>query len=164
MRINAMALAVLAFAGALFSQGGFPPPGPPPDGVRTEQVKTYLVLTDQQLQDLAAIQSSLRDAADPLMQQIGEKRQALRQALQQDTVDSSLVSQLRTEIENLQTQLQSLRASYRPKAQAVLTDQQKASLATLQQAMDLMPTAFQAASLNLLDTPEGFPGGRGGPR
>ncbi len=162
MKIVTVAFAVLVCVAALFSQGGFPPPGPPPDGMRTDQVKTYLALSDQQLQDLAAIQSSFREAADPLMQQIGEKMQALRQALQQDTVDSSLVTQLKADIASLQAQMQTLRAPYRAKAQAVLTDQQKTSLAALQQAFDLMQAAFQASSLNLLDTPEGFPGG-GGP-
>ncbi|HYK87157.1 MAG TPA: periplasmic heavy metal sensor [Acidobacteriota bacterium] len=160
MRIIKVALALLACVGALFSQG-LPPP--PPDGTHTDQVKAYLTLSDQQLQDLAAIQSSLREASDPLMQQVGEKMRALREALQQDTVDSALVTQLKADIAGLQSQLQSLRATFRPKALAILSYQQKAVLANLQQALDLMPSAFQAASLNLLDAPLGFPGGRGVP-
>jgi hypothetical protein len=44
-----------------------------------------------------------------------------------------------------------------------LTDEQKTSLASLQKVLDLMPTVHQAIGLNLLEGPEGFPGGFGGP-
>ncbi len=159
MKITYVALAVLAGVAALFSQGRFGPPGPPP----ADEVKAYLTLTDQQLQDLASIQSSLRTAQEPLVQQLREKMQALREALRADTVDSALVTQLKAAIASLQAELQSVRAPYRTKALAVLTDKQKASLASLQQALDLMQTAYEAAALNLLDRPEGFPGGPGGP-
>ncbi len=163
MKITCVALALLGGVAALFSQGGFGPPGPPPDGMPTDEVKAYLTLTDQQLQDLASIQSSLRTAEEPLMQQMREKMQALREALHADTVDSALVTQLKAAIASLQTELQSVRAPYRTKALAVLTEKQKTSLAGLQQALDLMQTAFEATALNLLDRPEGFPGGPGGP-
>ncbi len=164
MKITVVLLAALLCVGALFSQGGFPPQGPPPDGPGTDEVKTYLSLSDQQLQDLSTIQNSFRAAADLLMQQIGEKMQTLRQALQQETVDSALVTQLKADIASLRTQLKAMQSPYRTKALAILTDQQKTSLAGLQAALDLLPAAFQAGALNLLDSPQGFPGGPGGPR
>ncbi len=158
MKITSVALTLLISVAALFSQRGFPPPGPPPDGMPTDQVKIYLGLTDQQLSDLASIQSAFREAADPLMQQIGEKMQALREAEHQASIDTTLVTQLQADIATLQTQLETLRAPYRVKSLAVLTDQQKTSLAALQQALDLMRAAHQAAGLNLLDAPDLFPG------
>jgi hypothetical protein len=163
MKITNVPFAVLLCVGALFSQGGLPP-GPPPDGPQTDQVKAYLVLSDQQLKDLGSIQDSFRAAAEPLMQQIGEKARALRQALRQNPVDSALVTQLKADIASLQAQESSLRATYRAQAQSILIDQQKTSLASLQQALDLMPAALQATALNLLDAPQGFPGGPRGPR
>ncbi len=158
MKIAVVLLSVLVCVGALFSQGGFPPPGPPPE-LQTDQVKAFLALSDQQLQDLSSIQSSFRTAADPLMQQIREKMDALRQALHQDTVDTALVTQLKADTASLQSEVKSLQAPYRTKALAALTDQQKTSLASLQAALDLMPAAMQAGALNLLDAPPGPPGG-----
>jgi len=56
-----------------------------------------------------------------------------------------------------------LRAQYGSQAQKILTEEQRTSLAALQKALDLMPTVRQAIGLNLLEGPEGFPGGFGGP-
>ena len=120
----------------------------------SDQVKNYLGLSDQQLQDLASIQNSLREATASLIHQAGDKRQAV----QQNTVDAAAVTQLRSDLDALQTQERNLRAPYKARALAVLTNQQQASLANLQQALDLMQAASQAAALNLLDMPQGFPG------
>ncbi len=162
MKITSISLAVVVCVGTLFAQRGPFDRGPRAELFQADQLKDYLGLSDQQLQDLKGVQSSFRDAAQPLMQQIAEKMRAVRQALKQDP--NADVSQLRTDIAGLQTGVQNLRAQYRVQAQNYLTGEQTAKLAALQKALELMPAAHQAVGLNLLEPPEGFPAGAVGPQ
>jgi Spy/CpxP family protein refolding chaperone len=164
MKITTMSLAALLCAGALLAQQGSPKWGQRPNGAPTDKVKAFLNLTDQQVQDLTAVQVSFRQAARPLRQQMEEKAKAQRQASAQNPVDSALVTQLQADLASLRTQQQSLHATYRTQALNILSDQQKTGLANLQQALDLMPAAHQAAGLNLLELPQGFQGGPGARR
>jgi len=161
MRITVGCLSVLLGAVTLFAQEGPFGRGGRMIPARTDEVQAFLSLSDQQVKDLSAVRNTFRDAARPLMQQIGEKMRALRDAREQDP-NSALVTQLRADLADLQKQEQTLRAQYRSQAQAILTEQQKSKLAALQQALELMPVARQAAGLNLLDAPQDFPGGPGG--
>jgi Spy/CpxP family protein refolding chaperone len=161
MKIATVSLAMLLSVAVVFAQQGPFGEGPRMGAGQTDQVKSFLNLSDQQLQDLKNLQTSFRDAAHPLMQQIREKAQTLRQTLQQDS--NADVAQLKADLASLQGQVKDLRTQYRNQALAVLTEQQKTSLATLQKALEMMPTARQAMGLNLLEGPEGFPGGFGGP-
>lgn len=161
MRTATVLFAVLLVAAAVFAQQG-PPAGMPHRGmVQTDLIKSFLNLSDQQLQDLTGIETSFRQAARPLMQQMREKGQTMRQTLQQDP--KADISQLQADLANLRTQIKDLHAEYQAQAQRVLTEEQKTSLATLQKALELMPAAHQAMGLNLLERPEGFPEGFGGP-
>jgi len=137
---------------------------PRADGIQADQLKTYLGLSDQQLQDLKALQGQFREAARPIAEQLGEKAKELRQARQQDPVDEALVSRLQAEIAGLQSQVAVLRTQFQSHAQGVLTADQMARLAALEQALALVPAAHQAAALNLLDAPEGAPGRGMGPQ
>jgi len=163
MKIAGVCLAVLLGAVLLFALQGPFERGRGMNAVPTDRVQTFLSLSDQQLQDLKAVQSSFREAAAPMMQKIGEKMRALREAVEQDP-DSALVTQLKAELADLRTQEQNLRSQYRAQAEAILTSQQKTRLAVLQQALELMPIIRQATGLNLLDAPQDFPGGPGGAR
>ncbi len=162
MKITSVSLAVLVCVGALFAQRGPFGGGPRAELFRADQLKDYLGLSDHQLQDLKSVQSSFREAAQPLMQQIAEKMKAVREALKQDP--NADVSQLRTDIAGLRDSVQNLRAEYRVRAQNYLTSEQTAKLAALQKALELMPAAHQALGLNLLEPPEGFPAGAVGPQ
>jgi Spy/CpxP family protein refolding chaperone len=161
MKIATVSLAMLLSIAVVFAQQGPFGGGPRMGAVQTDQLKSFLNLSDQQLQDLKNVQTSFRDAAHPLMQQIREKAQTLRQTLQQDS--NADVTQLKADLASLQNQVKGLRAQYRSQAQGLLTEEQKTTLATLQKALDLIPTVHQAIGLNLLEGPEGFPGGFGGP-
>ncbi len=160
MRIATVLFAVLLVAGAAFAQQGPAAAAPHRGLVQTDLIKSFLNLSDQQVQDLTGIETSFRDAARPLMQQMREKGQTIRQTLQQDP--QADISQLQSDLASLRTQIKDLRAQYQAQAQKVLTEDQKTSLASLQKALELMPTAHQAMALNLLEQPEGFPGGFGG--
>lgn len=161
MRITAGCLSLLLGAMTLFAQQGPFGRGGGMMMARTDEVQAFLGLSDQQVKDLNAVRSTFRDAARPLMQQIGEKMKALRDAREQDP-NSATVTQLKADLADLQKQEQTLRSQYRSQAQAILTGQQKSKLAALQQALELMPVARQAVGLNLLDAPQDFPGGPGG--
>ena len=165
-KILTVFLTVLLCSGVLLAQRGVFQRGPAreadPAAAPTDQLKTYLNLTDQQLQSLKSVQSAYRDAAGPTLQQIRETSQALRQAMQQN--DSANVAKYQAALDALQKDLQSLRLQYKEQAQNVLTNEQKGKLIELQKALDLMPVAQQAGSLNLVDMPAGGGPGFGGPR
>lgn len=154
MKIFKVPLAVLLCAGMLVAQQGAPDRGRR-NMMQTDQLRAYLGLTDQQMQELQGVQSSFREAARPLMQQIADKANALRQARQQNPVDSALVSQLQGDLKGLRDQVESLRTQYRTQAQGFLTADQKAKLDALEKALELMPAARQAVGLNLLEAPAG---------
>jgi Spy/CpxP family protein refolding chaperone len=163
MKIYAVPVAVLLCAGMLAAQQGTPNRGPRANAMQTDQLKTYLGLSDQQVQDISGVQSSFRQAAQPLMQQMAEKSKDLRQAMQQNPVDSSLVNQLKSDLSGLRDQMQSLRTQYRAQAQGYLTEDQKTKLGALEQALTLLPAARQAAGMNLLEAPAGAAGWGPGP-
>jgi Spy/CpxP family protein refolding chaperone len=162
MKIATVSFALLLAAGTAFAQRGMWGGGPGMGAAATDQLKAYLNLSDAQLQQITGIQSSFRDAARPLMQQMREKAQTLRQTLKADP--NADVTQLEADLAGLRTQVSDLRAQYRTQADNVLTEDQKANLANLQKALELMPAAHQAIGLNLLEGPEGFAGGFGGHR
>ncbi|NWG13690.1 MAG: Spy/CpxP family protein refolding chaperone [Acidobacteria bacterium] len=162
MKIKTLSLAALLCAGGLFAQRGPFGGGPRPGVFPVDQLKEYLGLSDQQLQDLKRVQSSLRDASEPLMQQIAEKMKSLRETLRQDP--NADVSRLKSDIAKLQSDVQSLRAQYKTQALGYLTGDQTAKLAALKKAFELMPAAHQAVGLNLLDPPAGVPRGGVGPQ
>jgi Spy/CpxP family protein refolding chaperone len=162
MRIATVLSAVLLIAGAVFAQQGPAAGGPHRGMVQTDLIKAFLNLSDQQLQDLTGVETTFREAARPLMHQMREKAQTMRQTLQQDP--KADISQLQADLASLRTQIKDLQTQYQAQAERVLTEEQKANLATLQKALELMPTVHQAMGLNLLERPEGFPEGFGGPR
>jgi Spy/CpxP family protein refolding chaperone len=160
MRIATVLFAVLLVAAAVFAQQGNTARVPHRGVVQTDLIRSFLNLSDQQVQDLTGVETSFREAGRPLMQQMRDKTQTMRQTLQQDP--KADISQLQSDLANLRTQIKDLHAQYQAQAQKVLTEEQKTSLATLQKALELMPTIHQAMGLNLLERPEGFPGGAGG--
>ena len=151
-KILTVSLAVLLCSGVALAQRGFRSEADSAT-IPLDQLKTYLNLTDQQLQNLKSIQSDFRDAAGPITQQIRETSQALREAMQQN--DTANAAKYQAALDALQKDLAALRSQYRVKAVNILTNDQKGKLALLQQALDLMPVAQQAGSLNLLEMPAG---------
>lgn len=161
-------------AGALFAQGpgtgrGFGPgfgPGPrgPMSGATGEPgaraagvpaaLKTYLSLTDDQAQKLVDARRASAEANRPILEQIREKSQVLREEMQKDAPDAAKVGQLMVDIKALRTKLQDGRGQVNSAALAVLTDAQKALLPGLDQALKLGPAARQAAALGLIAAPE----------
>jgi len=142
-------------------------PGPGPRGPRgaanLDALKGVLALTDQQVTDLkAARESFFTNELRPIMEQIREKRQALREEMQKESPNASIVGQLQVETAELGKQIRAKHAAQAEQLRGMLTDAQKAKLAELQEAANLLPAIHQARALSLLDPPEG--GLEAGPR
>jgi Spy/CpxP family protein refolding chaperone len=151
----------LAFAGACLAQIGRPagaPAGP-------QALQSFLGLTDQQMTQLRQLQQQRLQAERPTMQQINAKQQELNQLLATSGADPAAVGRLVIEIANLRQSLPQAGQGLQEQAIAVLTPDQKAKLAQLQDAQKLVPAINQAAALGLIERPAPPPGpGAMGPR
>lgn len=117
------------------------------------QLKAYLNLTDAQVQALQAVQVSRNNAQQAIFKQINEKQLQLNTLLSQGTSDALTVGQLEIDINNLRKQLPLPNSSYRTQALAVLDPGQAAKLPGLVSALQLQLPAWQAITLDLIDTP-----------
>ncbi len=157
MKIAIASISILLCMGILFAQQG-----PFNRGISlrenpTDQIESYLGLTNDQLEALKELRSDFREAARQPVQEIAEISRQLREAIGQDPIDSDLVGQLRADIESRQKNVGDLRSNYRVSAKDILTEEQASLLVALQQVLQLIPAARQAAALNLLEEFERFP-------
>jgi Spy/CpxP family protein refolding chaperone len=115
------------------------------------------------LTQLRTLQTQTMTSLESTFADIRTKRQALRTALNANPVDTAAVTRLRSELDELQKNGETARTNARVSAVGLLTSDQRAALAQLEQALKLMAAAGQAARINLLAPPErdgeGFPGG-----
>ncbi|HYP13739.1 MAG TPA: periplasmic heavy metal sensor [Bryobacteraceae bacterium] len=127
-------------------------PGPPSPA---DELKQYLALTEGQYQQLLQVQKTKNDAQQALWQQISDKQRQLYSLLESGSTDASRIGALMIEVRNLQKQSRGGGSGdlYRSQALAVLNADQRAKLTSLDNALRLQPTAYQAVTLNLLDYP-----------
>jgi hypothetical protein len=161
MKLSTIVLAFGLSVGMLFAQDVPPPGGHPWGPPNFDALKSYLQLSDAQVTSLTALQTSFRDAAKPIHQQIMAKEKDLRTEMAKASPDSTLVAQLLVDIKNLRSQIKANRDALQPQALAILTDAQKSSLAALQQALSLQKTAHEAVALGLIAAPQNSEGGLG---
>jgi Spy/CpxP family protein refolding chaperone len=118
---------------------------PPPEAAY-EQLKAHLGLTASQLEQLIQILREKSNADMERYRQISAKHTELRNLLSSGSRDVSRIGQLTLDIHLLSTQPQNPDNSYRERALALLTPEQRTNT-----------TAYQAVSLNLLDPPQPGP-------
>jgi hypothetical protein len=124
-----------------------------------DALQQYLELTDQQVTDLkTARETFFTNEVRPLMEQVREKREALRTEMQREAPNAAIVGQLQVDMVNLRNQLKAKHEAQVGQLRAMLTDAQRTKLEALQKAADLMPAIHQARGLSLLTGPEGGPG------
>ena len=165
MKIARLTLTALLIAGTVFAQQGRPQ-RPPRDGRVLGALKTYLNLTDSQVSNLTTVETAMRDALKPLVQDLAAKTKALRDENQKATPDPNIVAQLKKDIAAQRDQIQTQRDSFRKQLRSYLTPDQITSLTNLEQVLKLVPVAHAAVALDLIDGPDGPGGGRfgmGGP-
>jgi len=161
MKTLTTVLTAILFAVPVLAQE--PPEGPRgPHGLRGQALQQHLELTEQQREDLKTNRQALREATRPLMQQMREKRNLLREEMHSETPNAGTIGQLTVEIKELAEQMKAAREASRADAVALLDSNQQAKLAILQQALELQGLARQAAGANLLAAPKGGFGMRGG--
>ncbi len=152
-------IASAALAVVLFAQG------PGPEGRRGRQTPdaliAYLHLSDAQVASLQENNKSMHEAVRTIMESARGERQGVREELKQDNPNPTIVGQALVDAKETREAIRAKRAEFRANALAILTADQQASLAALQQALELAPTARQAIGANLLEAPEGDMGPRG---
>jgi hypothetical protein len=153
-------LASAALAVALFAQG--------PEARRGRQTPdaliAYLQLSETQVAALQENNQAMREALRAIMESARDQRGDVREELKQDNPNPTIVGQALVDAKATREAIRAKSAEFRANALALLTADQQAQLAALQQALDLAPTARQAIGANLLESPEGMmgPGAPGG--
>ena len=151
-------IASAALAGVLFAQG--------PEGRRGRQTPdaliAYLNLSETQVAALQENNKAMREAMRAVMESARDGRGDVREELQQDNPNPTIVGQALVDAKETREAIRAKKAEFRANALAILTADQQASLAALQQALELAPAARQAIGANLLESPEGQMG-RAGP-
>lgn len=159
-KLTAALLAVAAVIGYAVVSHAQPPRARGADGaVKTKgaaasnSIVAYLALTDTQLASFEAIRTTARTAAEPIMEQIRTKHEALRAA--REANNATLMASIQLEIDALEKQLETQRANAQTQMVGSLTADQKAKLATLTAAAALFDEVRGAAGIGLLTPPEG---------
>jgi Spy/CpxP family protein refolding chaperone len=152
MRTIGLYASILLITSTVVQAQGTPvmPPFPTP---AYSQLKAYLNLSDTQLQSLEDIYKSRLTAQQAIYQQISAKQKQLNQLLAEGTTDAAAVGQLMIDIHNLQQQAATPSSTYRDQALKVLSADQAAKLTALVTALQLQQAAYQAVTLNLIDSP-----------
>ena len=152
MRTIGLYAGILLITSTVVQAQGTPvmPPVPTP---AYSQLKAYLNLSDAQLQSLEDIYKSRLTAQQAIYQQISAKQTQLNQLLAGGTTDAATVGQLMIDIHNLQQQAATPSSTYRDQALKVLSPDQVAKLTALVTALQLQQAAYQAVTLDLIDSP-----------
>lgn len=116
------------------------------------ELKEILALSDQQVQDLQDLKTSLGEAVQADREQIRTLQMQLREELNAETPNAAIVGQLHVEITELNNKIADTRVDFGEDARAILTGEQLLALASLGQALALAAPARQAVGLNLIDT------------
>jgi Spy/CpxP family protein refolding chaperone len=157
-----ISLLVLIFALALSAQFG---PGhrspriageePGPRGPRLSQLADFLELDQTQLESIAAVQQSYREAVRDNMQAIAEKRRQASESLASDSPDATLIGQLLVAAKQLEDSVRSREGEFIAQTQAVLTEAQKTKLASLESMIPFQAEIREAQGLGLLAGEDG---------
>jgi Spy/CpxP family protein refolding chaperone len=125
----------------------------PPPVSYFDDLKQYLGLSDAQLEQLRQILADRDRATQAIYQQISAKQMELHNLMESGSNDALRIGTLTLEIRNLQKQIGSPQDSFRQRALAVLTPEQRTKLAGLDQVLKLSPAASQGVMLLLLEPP-----------
>jgi hypothetical protein len=144
-------IASAALAGVLFAQA--------PEGRRGRQTPdaliAYLNLNETQVAALQENNKAMREAVRAIMESARSGREGVRDELKQDNPNPTIVGQALVDAKETREAIRAKKDEFRTNALAILTADQQVSLAALQQALELAPTARQAIGANLLESPEG---------
>jgi Spy/CpxP family protein refolding chaperone len=126
---------------------------PPPVFEPGRALREYLTLTAAQTTALQEVQRSKQSAEQAVYEEMRQKYQALEGLLQSGSTDYQQIGRLNVELRALQKKLPVSGESYRTRALAVLSADQKAKLPALANALQLQWPANDAVFWQLLEQP-----------
>lgn len=97
-------------------------------GIASPAGAAQLALSDDQLEKIAKVKSSLADATGPKKLQLKTLHRQLKDALTKESVDKSSVMHLQSQINSLRDELSNAKLSARLETLAVLTPEQKTKM------------------------------------
>ncbi len=160
MKIATVSLVVLVGAAFLLAQQGTFRRGEP----TYDELQEIMGLSDQQVEDLKAVNTAFRESIQPLAGDLSDLRGALREQVQSDTPDVTLIEQLQAEIQNIKDQIHQQADEFRAAALGILTSEQVDTLAALDEALSVQGAIRDAIGLNLLEVSDGPRAGFGNSR
>ncbi|MGE5489352.1 MAG: hypothetical protein ACM3ZB_16170 [bacterium] len=115
------------------------------------QVQQYLQLTDAQLQTILANNGEYNQFATSKQTRISQLQSEIATETARETLDPMALGTRYVEIETICRELKDQANTYQQKNVATLTDQQRAKLQVLRDAMKLLPVISDAQSGNLIE-------------
>jgi Spy/CpxP family protein refolding chaperone len=118
-----------------------------------EALKSYLGLTDAQVEQMRTLRKQRAEEMQAQSAKVRAKALELRQLVQSASPDAAKVGALTLELKQLRETTAASRSGLSDQVKAILTADQKAKLAALEEAVKLGPAARQAVALGLVDAP-----------
>ena len=131
---------------------------PPPITQPGRALREFLNLTEAQAQALQTILTSKSRAEQAVYEEARQKQVALDTLMRNNSTDYLQIGRLTVEIRDIYKKLPVSGEPYKSQALAVLSPEQRAKLATLTNALTLMPAANDAVYFSLIDRPQGSDG------
>ncbi len=148
-------LAMLPLAALSVALAQAPPPAPAPGRAGgLAELKRYLNLDDAQIQQINQARREALQGTQPPAKQLVQAQRELREMLQSPNPDPAAIGKKTLEVQSLREQLRNSRQTVSQAVLNVLTPDQRAKLADLEQAIKLAPAARQAVQLGLIEPPE----------
>lgn len=150
-----MGLATLLLGGLGIGQEGdsslpavpFWPQGP------SHRLQQELALNEQQIQRVTELSWAHEDETYPLFLQQFEKGWELTRLLRSPEPNEAMLKMIYDDMERIHEEVRQVRAKYRSMLRAILSKEQLAVLSRLENALQVMPAAWEAVYLNLIDEP-----------
>lgn len=149
-------LAALVLGGLGFGQVPNVSIGPPlpfwPQGPGYALQKV-LALNEQQIQRVTELRWASEDETYPLFLEQFEKGWELTRLLRSPEPNKAMLEMIYDDMKRIHEEVRTVRARYRSMLRAILSKEQLAVLSKLDSALQLMPAAWEAVYLNLIDEP-----------
>ena len=153
-RLFILAIGTAAFILAQEPGAGTPMIYPPPVSEPGSALREFLNLSPAQSAALQDVQKSKRDAQQAVFNEMNQKQTALDNLLRSGSTDYVQIGRLTVELRDLQKKLPASGEPYRTRALSVLTQDQRAKLPVLVNALELQWPANDAVTWNLIDPPQ----------
>lgn len=151
MRIATLIVTAALAVPTLAAQPGPGPRGERERGPKLDEIKSYLGLSEEQVQQFQTLRRSFHESVGTIMEESRAKREQLREELARESPSPGIVGDLTVQLQQARKQVGEKRKTFGEQARNLLTEEQSAKLAALEEAKALLPAIRQAQGLQLLD-------------